>query len=167
VYADKRLAESTSKSSALRKLVSLGFSTMVGTLFALGVADTQTGCKLFSRETLQAVLPRLQEERFAFDLEFFVAAKAAGHRRLHAAPIHLSERLSGSTVTAKSILRTLGDALTVFGRLHLTRRYRGSAARPQAVADARPTVIDTMSVSQIPAQHSSGVVHQHELAQAA
>jgi hypothetical protein len=140
---------------------------MVGTLFALGVADTQTGCKLFSRETLQAVLPRLQEERFAFDLEFFVAAKAAGHRRLHAAPIHLSERLSGSTVTAKSILRTLGDALTVFGRLHLTRRYRGAASRPHAVADARPTVIDTMSVSQIPAQHSSGVVHQHELAQAA
>ena len=167
VYADKRLAESTSKSSAMRKLVSLGFSTMVGTLFALGVADTQTGCKLFRRETLQEVLPRLHEERFAFDLEFFVAAKAAGHRRLHAAPIHLSERLSGSTVTTKSILRTLGDALTVFGRLHLTRRYRGASSRPTAVADARPMVIDTMTVARVPAQRSVPAARQLDLAQAA
>jgi len=132
VYADKRLAESTSASSSLRKLVSFGFSSIVGTLFALGVRDTQTGCKLFSRHALQTVLPRLREERFAFDLEFFVAAKAAGLKSLVAAPVHLSERLSGSTVTSKTILRTLSDALTVFGRLHLTTTYRSAAAVPVA-----------------------------------
>jgi hypothetical protein len=144
VYADKRLGSSTSKSSSLRKLVSLGFSTMVGTLFALGVRDTQTGCKLFSRRAMQRVLPRLHEERFAFDLEFFVAAKAAGIQRMVAAPVHLAERLAGSTVTAKTIVRTLVDALTVFGRLHLTRAYRhDGAVAPVAVSDARPTVVAT------------------------
>jgi hypothetical protein len=132
VYADKRLTESTSASSSLRKLVSFGFSSIVGTLFALGVRDTQTGCKLFSRHALQTVLPRLREERFAFDLEFFVAAKAAGLSSLVAAPVHLSERLSGSTVTSTTILRTLGDALTVFGRLHLTPTYRAGAIVPAA-----------------------------------
>jgi Glycosyl transferase family 2 len=128
VYADKRLGSSESASSPLRKLVSVGFSTFVGTLFALGVRDTQTGCKLFSRATMQSVLPRLREERFAFDLEFFVAAKAAGVRSFHAAPVVLSERLAGSTVTMKTILRTLADALTVFGRLHLTPAYRVAPA---------------------------------------
>ena len=133
VYADKRLSESTSASSPLRKLVSIGFSTVVGTLFALGVKDTQTGCKLFSRHSLATVLPRLREERFAFDLEFFVAAKAAGISKLHAAPVHLSERLAGSTVTSSAILRTLSDALTVFGRLHLTPTYRATSAGVRTV----------------------------------
>jgi glycosyltransferase involved in cell wall biosynthesis len=128
VYADKRLGESTSASSPARKLVSFGFSSVVGTMFALGVRDTQTGCKLFSRSALQSVLPRLREERFAFDLEFFVAAKAAGVTSFRAAPVALSERLAGSTVTVKTIMRTLADALTVFGRLHLTRVYRTAAA---------------------------------------
>ena len=142
VYADKRLAESTSASSGLRKVVSLGFSTIVGTLFALGVSDTQTGCKLFSRHALQTVLPRLREERFAFDLEFFVAAKAAGISRLVAAPVHLSERLSGSTVTSSTILRTLSDALTVFGRLHLTSTYRAVIA---PVSTLRPALVSLPS----------------------
>jgi hypothetical protein len=141
VYADKRLTESTSASSSLRKLISFGFSSIVGTLFALGVRDTQTGCKLFSRHALQTVLPRLREERFAFDLEFFVAAKAAGLHSLVAAPVHLSERLSGSTVTSTTILRTLSDALTVFGRLHLTPTYRVGAAAPAR----RPALVSVPS----------------------
>lgn len=136
VYADKKLAASQSASSGLRKLVSFGFSSIVGTLFALGVKDTQTGCKLFSRSALQTVLPRLREERFAFDLEFFVAAKAAGIQRMVAAPVALGERLAGSTVTATTILRTLGDALTVHGRLHLTPTYR----TPAPVATMAPVV---------------------------
>lgn len=140
VYADKRLAASTSASSPFRKLVSIGFSSVVGTLFALGVRDTQTGCKLFSRHAMATVLPRLREERFAFDLEFFVAAKAAGVSSLHAAPVHLSERLAGSTVTSSTILRTLGDALTVLGRLHLTPTYRTATAHhlPAVASTALP-----------------------------
>ena len=157
VYADKRLAESTSASSSLRKLVSFGFSSIVGTLFALGVRDTQTGCKLFSRHALQTVLPRLREERFAFDLEFFVAAKAAGIESLVAAPVHLAERLSGSTVTSKTILRTLSDALTVFGRLHLTPTYRTS----QVVATT-PNVLVS-----VPAQRQPAILASPELVLAA
>ena len=157
VYADKRLTESTSASSSLRKLVSFGFSSIVGTLFALGVRDTQTGCKLFSRHALQTVLPRLREERFAFDLEFFVAAKAAGIESLVAAPVHLAERLSGSTVTSKTILRTLSDALTVFGRLHLTPTYRTSP-----VVASTPTALVS-----VPAQRQPAALASPELVLAA
>jgi hypothetical protein len=145
VYADKKLDTSQSASSALRKLVSVGFSSIVGALFALGVRDTQTGCKVFSRHALQTVLPRLREERFAFDLEFFVAAKAAGLTRLVAAPVTLGERLAGSTVTATTILRTLGDALTVHGRLHLTPTYRTAPATPTLL-----TVVPTQASPSVP-----------------
>ena len=124
VYANKRHDASVSASSPFRKLVSMGFSTIVGTLFALGVNDTQTGCKLVRREVMADVLPRLRETRFAFDLELFVAAKSAGHLNAVAAPVELKERLAGSSVTKATILRTLTDALVVLGRRTTTSTYR-------------------------------------------
>lgn len=129
VYANKKHRESVSASSPFRKLVSFGFSTVVDTLFRLGVNDTQTGCKLVRREVMADVLPRLRETRFAFDLELFVAAAAAGHTVSVAAPVELKERLAGSSVTKSTILRTLKDALAVLARRHRTRTY-DDAARP-------------------------------------
>ena len=67
---------------------------------------------------------------------------AQGHEvTLVAAPVHLSERLSGSTVTSTTILRTLSDALTVFGRLHLTPTYRVGVATPAR----RPALVSVPS----------------------
>jgi hypothetical protein len=65
----------------------------------------------------------MRERRFAFDLEFFVAAKAAGIRDLHAAPVRLETRTAGSTVTTGSILRTIRDTFTIYGR-HLRGHYQ-------------------------------------------
>ncbi len=145
VYASKREDASQSDSSFFRKTVSLGFSTFVRVLFPIHVTDTQTGCKVFSRAALAEVLPRLREQRFAFDLEFFVAATAAGITNLRPAPVALGERLAGSTVTAKSILRTMLDAFAVFGRLHLTRTYQVAAAGATsalvpAIAEPMPSI---------------------------
>ena len=137
VYASKRHPLSRSASSATRKVISYGFISVVGTLFALRVADTQTGCKLFRREALATVLPRLREHRFAFDLEFFVAARAAGVARMAAAPVEIKARMAGSTVGRAAITRTLGDALTVLARLHFTPTYR--TAVPLVPTPQRPT----------------------------
>lgn len=142
VYASKRHHDSRSASSALRKVVSYGFITLVGSLFALGINDTQTGCKLFRRQSLAQVLPLLREQRFAFDLEFFVAARAAGIRRMLAAPVEIEARMAGSTVGRAAITRTLGDALTVLGRLHFSPTYRtpltASATHDPAVSVVIP-----------------------------
>lgn len=136
VYANKRHGGSISASSPIRKVVSFGFSTFVGTLFGLGVNDTQTGCKLMRREVMADVLPRLRETRFAFDLELFVAASTAGYTTAVAAPVELKERMAGSTVTKSTITRTLKDALTVLARRESTATY-ASALRPQAQVYAR------------------------------
>ncbi len=138
VYANKYLAGSQSAASSLRKVVSRGFVTFVTALFDLGVTDTQTGCKLFRRDAMAKVLPNLREQRFAFDLEFFVAAKQAGISRMQAAPVELRERLAGSSVGVKAILRTIREALNVFGRLHLTGTYRGETATVTHLPVARP-----------------------------
>jgi len=142
VYADKRHAASVSASSPFRKLVSIFYSTLVTLLFVLGMRDTQTGCKVLRRDVLADLLPRLRERRFAFDLEFFVAAKAAGIRGFVGAPVRLSERVAGSTVTSKAILRTIRDTFVIFGR-NLTGQYRPAVApvtvivRPQALSALR------------------------------
>ena len=141
VYASKRHAESRSASSAVRKLISYGFIAFVASLFALGINDTQTGCKLFRRDAIATVLPRLREQRFAFDLEFFVAARAAGIRRMVAAPVEIQARMAGSTVGRAAITRTLTDALAVLARLHFTPVYRTALLPTGSDAQVRATVI--------------------------
>ncbi len=136
VYADKKHRDSVSASSPFRKLVSLTFSRFVTALFSLGVQDTQTGCKLMRREVVADVLPRLRETRFAFDLELFVAASAAGYTTAVAAPVELQARMSGSTVSRSAILRTLQDAFVVLARRHSTRTYDESV-RPGVRVYAR------------------------------
>ncbi len=136
VYANKKHRNSISASSPFRKLVSFGFSSIVGLLFSLGVNDTQTGCKLFRREVLADVLPRLRETRFAFDLEIFVAASTAGYSSAVAAPVELKERMAGSSVSKSTIVRTLQDALVVLARRNSTQTYR-LARRPRAQVYAK------------------------------
>lgn len=127
VYASKRHAESRSASSVLRKIISYGFIAVVGSLFSLRIDDTQTGCKVFRRDAMATVLPRLREHRFAFDLEFFVAARAAGVRHIVAAPVEIRARMAGSTVSRSAVLRTLTDAIAILSRLHFTPVYRTAA----------------------------------------
>lgn len=136
VFANKKHQQSESAASGFRKLVSFGFSTVVGTLFSLGVNDTQTGCKMVRRDVMAALLPRMHETRFAFDLELFVAAVSAGYRDLKAQPVRLEERMSGSTVTKKTIVRTLTDALSVLARRHGTDSYRVSPGGAPASGSA-------------------------------
>ncbi len=135
VFANKKHDLSESASSPFRKLVSFGFSSIVGTLFSLGVNDTQTGCKLVRRDVMADVLPRMRETRFAFDLELFVTAVTAGYRDLRPQPVRLEERMGGSTVTKKTILRTLTDALSVLARRHTTDLYRTAPAGAPAPSE--------------------------------
>lgn len=62
-----------------RRLLSRGFRATVAFLFGLSVKDTQTGIKLFRREVLERVAPRMSTSRFAFDIELLVAAARFGY----------------------------------------------------------------------------------------
>ena len=77
----------------LRRLYSLGYQQLTRLLFRLPTRDTQTGIKLIRRETLAAVLPKMLEKRFAFDLELLVVARRMGYRNFVELPVADSRAL--------------------------------------------------------------------------
>ena len=118
----------------IRRLYSGGYRKLTHALFSLDVSDTQTGIKLIRRDVLAAVLPRMIEKRFAFDLELFVIARRLGYRRFLEAPVRLRHQFT-STVSFKAVRRTLRDTMAIAYRLRVLRVYdepRGAASRDEA-----------------------------------
>ena len=106
----------------LRRLYSSGYQQLNRLLFRLPTRDTQTGIKLIRRETLAAVLPKMLEKRFAFDLELLVVARRMGYRDFVELPVQIADRFT-STVSPKAVWRTLLDTLAIFYRLRIARFY--------------------------------------------
>ncbi|MDO8517226.1 MAG: glycosyltransferase [Nanoarchaeota archaeon] len=53
----------------LRKIMSRGFNVIIRTLFIIPHRDTQCGAKLFKREKLMIVLPKLGSSEWSFDVD--------------------------------------------------------------------------------------------------
>lgn len=111
-----------------RRILSMGYQALAWLLFGLRVRDTQVGMKLFKREVLEKVLPRLLVKKFAFDVEMLAVANFLGFKRIYEAPVELRLHFGGaSTITSQKFLRTvlgmLIDTLAVFYRLKLLNYY--------------------------------------------
>jgi glycosyltransferase involved in cell wall biosynthesis len=106
----------------LRRLYSWGYQWLIRLLFDLNVRDTQTGIKLIRRDVLEAVMPRMVERGFAFDLELFVVAHHLGFDRFVELPVRIRERFS-STVSPRAVYLILSDTMAVFWRLRIRRFY--------------------------------------------
>ncbi len=63
-----------------RELMGKTFNKLVRLCVTGGLADTQCGFKLFSREVGQAVFSRARIDRFAFDVEMIYLARKLGYR---------------------------------------------------------------------------------------
>ena len=87
VLGSKRHHDSEVEYPIVRRLYSWGFQQLVRLLFDLDVRDTQTGIKVLRREVLEAVLPQMVEQRFAFDLELLVVARRLGFDRFAELPV--------------------------------------------------------------------------------
>jgi glycosyltransferase involved in cell wall biosynthesis len=131
VLGSKRHSGSEVEYPIVRRLYSWGFQQMVRLLFDLDVRDTQTGIKVLRREVLEAVLPQMVEQRFAFDLELIVVARLLGFDRFAELPVRI-ERRFGSTISVRAVAGILADTFSIWWRLRVTHQYGGekSAARP-------------------------------------
>lgn len=105
-----------------RRLVSWVYFTLVWFLFRLPLRDTQTGLKLFRRDVLRTVFPKLLVKRWAFDLELLVLAHHHGFKIAHAPVVIHSPRLQ-SRVRLSGIFHTLWDTLAIFYRLKILHWY--------------------------------------------
>ncbi len=112
-----------------RKLLSLGYQTIVRMLFGLNVKDTQVGLKFFRKGVLKKVLPRLLVKEFAFDIEMLSVARHLGYTRIYEAPVEIKMEFKGgvSTIASKGFIKTVlsmfQDTLAVFYRLYILRYY--------------------------------------------
>lgn len=115
-----------------RKILSIGYRTLVKLLFGLSISDTQVGMKLFKKNVLRDVFPRLLVKAFAFDIEILAVANNLGYKRIYEAPIELKFK-NFSSITSKSFLRVVGsmlwDTLAVFYRLHILHYYASGNKR--------------------------------------
>ena len=109
----------------LRRLLSWTYHKLTRLLFRVNVRDTQTGLKLIRRDVLAAVLPRMLEKRYAFDLEFLVVARSLGFARVFEAPVRIDYRFA-SHVNPGATLRIVRDTLAIFYRHHILDTYRGA-----------------------------------------
>lgn len=109
-----------------RKILSFGYQMIVKLLFGLSIRDSQVGVKLFRREVLEDVLPRLLVKQFAFDIEILTVANYLGYCRIFEAPVELNFGGASSITSANFAavaFKTLWDTVAVFYRLRLLRYY--------------------------------------------
>lgn len=115
-----------------RKILSWGYRSMVHALFGLSIRDTQVGLKLFRREVLEDVLPRLLVKQFAFDIEMLAVAHAIGYKKIVEFPIALQFR-NWSSITSKNFMKTsflmLWDTAAVYYRLRIRKYYSKKSKR--------------------------------------
>ncbi|MCL4359701.1 glycosyltransferase [Patescibacteria group bacterium] len=109
-----------------RKILSWGYQMLVLALFGLKVRDTQVGLKLYRRQVLEDVLPRLLVKQFAFDIEILAVAHRLGYTRIYEAPVELD--FSGSSsITSQNfwriVLDMLWETLAIFYRLKIRHYY--------------------------------------------
>lgn len=121
VIGSKRHPDSIVEYPLARRFMSRVYQLANRVLFNLKVKDTQVGVKLFRREVLDKVMPRVLVKRFAFDLELLAVVNKFGFKIVEA-PIVLKYRFQ-STINLKSVFWMLVDTAAIFYRLKIRRYY--------------------------------------------
>ncbi len=107
-----------------RYIYSVILKLIIYVLFRLSVSDTQVGLKIFRREVLNEILPRLVIKRFAADLELLVVAHMLGYHRIHEIPVIIKQSvLSQSTIRIQAVRDFCLDILAIFYRKNWLKYY--------------------------------------------
>ncbi len=122
VLGSKRAHIAATRFPLYRRLVSVVYSLMVRTLIPLPVRDTQTGFKLFKREVIDTVFPRMLVRRYALDIEILSIAHRLGFSLLQC-PVNVEFSDKPGSVTIKNIYHMFFDTLAVFYRLRILKYY--------------------------------------------
>lgn len=129
VVGSKRHPASKVNLSWIRRIYSEGYYLLVKFLFRLKVRDTQAGLKVFKREVLEKVLPRLLVKEFAFDIEILAVARYLGFDKICEAPVEISldfgatSKIDAFLFLNPSIRSMMIDTLAIFYRLYILRHY--------------------------------------------
>lgn len=123
VIGSKRHPASNVNYPRKRRLYSSVYYSLIKVLFGLPVKDTQTGLKVFKRDVLADVFPRVLVKRFAFDIEVLANAHHLGYKIVDA-PVTLTfQRGAFSRINLRDVYRIFLDTLAIFYRMHILKYY--------------------------------------------
>ena len=116
VIASRRHAESViaRRQSVARELIGRTFNALIRLMIGLPYKDTQCGFKCFTRTAAREIFSRTRIDRFSFDVEVLLIARAMGYA-VKEIPVRWTNA-PGSKV------RPLRDALKILRELWLLRR---------------------------------------------
>lgn len=103
-----------------RKIISKAFVVLVKLLFHMPFTDTQCGAKLFKKEPLLKILPKLRETGMAFDVELLYAFYTAGYEIKEVATMWVDQ--PGSAKLG-SVPRMLFEGLNMLKKLFKIKKY--------------------------------------------
>lgn len=123
VIGSKRHKNSVVNYSNVRKLISFVYFMFVKIFFHLPIQDTQTGLKLFKREAIINVFPRILVKAFAYDLEVLVACNSNGNK-IVSAPVIVNPNRHFGFIKLNVLWKTFIDTLAIFYRLNIVKFYK-------------------------------------------
>lgn len=125
VIGSKRHKASEVNYPRIRRVTSFFYQLLIFFLFGLNVRDTQTGLKIFRREVLERVMPRLLVKDYAVDIEILAVAYHLGFKKIYEGPVKVSYRFDDLThaATLNHIAKMIKDTLAVFYRLKIRHYY--------------------------------------------
>lgn len=106
----------------VRRVYSFFYYLLIRALFGLPIKDSQTGLKIFRRDLLVDVLPRMLSKRFAFDIELLAIAYARGYK-LSDAPITMRYLRGFGRIGPRDIVQILTDTMAIFYRSKIIHYY--------------------------------------------
>ena len=125
VIGSKRHPKSRVTYPLVRRLYSFAYQMLIKVLFNLNIKDTQVGIKLFRREVVDKVIPRLLTNGFAFDIEILAVASILGFVKIVEIPVKINHIKFLSTIRFYSVLELLWDTVAVWYRARILKYYTG------------------------------------------
>ncbi len=122
IIGSKRHPKSKVTYPLRRQFYSGIYQLLIKILFDLNVKDTQVGLKIFRREVLENVIPKIIVKRYAFDLETLVVASHLGYKNIYEVPIEIKHQFT-SSIDAKAVKDIIQDTCAIFYRLKILKYY--------------------------------------------
>lgn len=126
IVGSKRHPVSKVNYPLFRHILSIGYHLVVKLLFGISLTDTQSGIKIFKREVMEKILPRLRVTNYAMDIEMLAVAKHLGYSRIYEAPIEVNFGKTTSIIYWPTIWRMMWDTAFIFYRLNVINYYDDS-----------------------------------------
>jgi len=120
VIGSKRHPKSTISYPLHRKFLSKGFNLLVRMMFRIPFSDTQCGFKIFKREVLEKVYPKLLTKNYAFDVELLINVYRLGYKIVEVPIVlkHWKEQLRITDIFGIAV-----DLPAIFHRCYLSKPY--------------------------------------------